>query len=143
MPYYNGQYNPTNGALATGLGVPVTLFQQTLTINASGNSGLIDMTGVSACWLSVFAAGTATGTTPTLDVYYDQQDGGGNLVTGIVHAVQITTAPGATSISFGANVNPLNGVGGGLLIAKTGRVQWVVGGTTPSYPNVTISLIGR
>ena len=142
---FTPQYNPANGALATGLGVPTVLFQSpaNTTINASGNSGLINMAGISACWLSVFAAGTSTGTSPTLDVYYDQMDGAGNLLTGIVHAVQLTAAPASTSLSFGAFINPLSGIGGGLVIAPYGRVQWVVGGTTPSYPNVTISLIGR
>jgi hypothetical protein len=143
-PTYTTQFNPLNGAMATGLGPAMPLFQQTLTITASGNSGLISMNGSSACWLSIFAAGTSTGTTPTLDVYYDQQDAAGNLITGVVHAVQLTAGPGATSISFGAAINPLGGVGGGVLLGNTGRVQWVLGGTaTPTFPNVTISLIGR
>lgn len=123
---------------------PTTIYTNTLTINSSGNSGLLNVAGFTACWLSIYVAGTSTGTSPTLDVYYDQQDAAGNLLTGIVHAVQLTAGPGSTSISFGRYINPLNSVGGGLLLASIGRVQWVLGGTvSPSFPNTTISLIGR
>ena len=128
----------------TALATPVTLFSNVNTpnISANGNSGLIDMSQVRACWLSVFAPNAPTGTTPTLDVYYDQQDANGNLVTGVVHLIQLT-ALGATSKSFGYGIGSYEGLGGGILLSSVGRVQWLVGGTSPVWNGVTISLIGR
>lgn len=123
---------------------PLTLWTATTTLTASGNSGLLDMTAVGAAWLSVYVPNAPTGTTPTLDVYYDQQDAAGNLLTGLVHIGPIT-AVGPYAASFGVGIGYIGGgaVGGGLCLSGVGRVQWVLGGTTPSFGGATISLIGR
>lgn len=122
---------------------PVTLWTQTANISANGNSGAIDMTQVSACWLSVFGPNGATGTTPTLNLFYDQQDAAGNWVTGAVAVPQITsTSAFSTFLSFGMGISP-TAPGVGMTLGALGRISWTVGGTTPVYPGWTLSLIGR
>lgn len=122
---------------------PVTLWSQTATINANGNSGPIDMTQVSACWFSVFGPNGATGTTPTLNLFYDQMDAVGNWVTGVIALPQITsTSAFSTFLSFGMGISP-TAPGVGMTLGSTGRITWQVGGTTPAYPGWTLSLIGR
>lgn len=125
--------------------MPQTLWTATVNLTASDHSPLIDMTGVSACWLSVYVPNAPTGTTPTLLVYYDQRDAAGNLLTGLVSVTGTTpiTAVGPYSKSFGIGVGSYEGLGGGIVLSSIGRVQWVLSGTTPSFPGATISLIGR
>lgn len=104
------------------------------TITASGDSGALSTSGIANGLLSVFVAGAA-GTSPNLAVYFDVQDAAGQwITTGTLTA--ITSGP---NFSF-AQLGPGSG---GYLITGTGRVRWVVTGTTPSFTGVTISLIGR
>ncbi|MFK0182073.1 hypothetical protein ACIQVR_39685 [Streptomyces xanthochromogenes] len=115
---------------------PVTVYASgTQTITASGDSGLLDTGSVANGILSVFVNGGATGTTPSLQVNFDVQDGNGNWLT-VQSLTAITSGP---NFAFGS-VGP--GSGGYILTGK-GRVRWVVTGTTPSFTGVTISLIGR
>lgn len=104
------------------------------TITASGDSGALNTSGIASGLLSVFVAG-ATGTSPSLAVYYDVQDAEGQwLTTGTL--TPITSGPNFAFAELGPG-------SGGYLITGTGRIRWVVTGTTPNFTGVTISLIGR
>ncbi|MBV6697444.1 hypothetical protein KV557_09940 [Kitasatospora aureofaciens] len=103
-------------------------------ISASGDSGALNTSGIAAALLSVFVAG-ATGTTPSLAVYFDVQDAAGQWIT----TATLTAITSGPNFAF-AEIGPGSG---GYLITGTGRVRWVVSGTTPSFTGVTMSLIGR
>jgi hypothetical protein len=105
-----------------------------LTITASGDSGALNTSGIANGLLSVFVAG-ATGTTPSLAVYFDVQDAAGQWIT----TATLTAITSGPNFAF-AQIGPGSG---GYLITATGRVRWVVTGTTPNFTGVTISLIGR
>jgi hypothetical protein len=114
-------------------------------LNASGNSGTapIDIRYVDALWLAVSATGTATGTTPTLDVYLDVRDAAGTWFTQVAHATpQLTTAAGTAAVSVGLYL-PTGTALAPMVLPEYGRVSWVIAGTTPNYPSVVISLYGR
>lgn len=122
---------------------PQVLWQETGNISANGNSGVIDMTQVSACWFSVFGPNAPTGTSPTLTLTYDQQDAAGNWIGGAIAlaTVNVTTTY-STFVSFGLGVSP-TAPGIGMTLGAVGRISWTVGGSTPVYPGWTLSLIGR
>jgi hypothetical protein len=132
----SGTYYPSARTLWTlsssGLG-------QTLT--ASGNSGatpisLMDITDV---WLAVFVAGTATGTSPTLQVQLDVQDADGNWLAQVAKTAQLTSAPNYSSVSAGLHIAGT----GSMVLPQFCRVVWTLTGTSPVYPQTSISLIGR
>jgi hypothetical protein len=111
---------------------------QTQTLTASGNSGLITLMEVTDVWLGVYVTGTATGTSPTLDVQLDLGDPDGNWFPQAAKITQLTSSPNYTSVSAGLHV------AGGLVLPRYGRITWTVGGTgSPTWPGVSISLIGR
>jgi hypothetical protein len=103
-------------------------------ISANGDSGEIDIADFERGVLSVHAI-SVTGTNPTLDVYYDQQDADGNWLLALVSLTQLTSAPNYAYAAIGAS--------GGYPMGTVGRIRWVVGGTTPVWTNVDISFIGR
>ncbi|MEV5944235.1 hypothetical protein [Streptomyces sp. NPDC051994] len=114
---------------------PVTVYAPaSQTITASGDSGALDTTSVANGILSVFVTG-ATGTTPSITVYYDVQDAAGYWLT-TQTLTAITSGPNFTFASLGPG-------SGGYILTGIGRVRWVVTGTNPSFTGVTISLIGR
>ncbi len=124
--------------------VPRTLFDLasagiSTTITANGNSAVIDLLDITDVWLSVYSAGTATGTSPTLNVQLDVQDPDGNWFPQVVKTTQITTAPAYTSVSAGLHIAG----SGSMVLPRWARVAWTVGGTSPVYPQVSICLTGR
>ena len=111
------------------------------TLTASGNSGStpISLHQVTDVWLAVYVAGTATGTTPTLNVQLDVADSDGNWFPQVAQTVQLTSTPNYSSISCGLHIAGA----GSMLLPRFCRVAWIVGGTTPAYPKTSISLYGR
>lgn len=136
-----GLYNPIARLLYSNVGdqTLTTSFAAAGTFHSNPNS-LIDLRDVADVWLSVFSNSAAGGATPTLDVYLDVQDSAGNWFTQVVHATpQLTTAAGTASASAGLHMSGT----GALVLPAWGRIAVVVGGTTPSYPSVTINVWGR
>jgi hypothetical protein len=107
-------------------------------LTTSGNSGIVNLAGAADVWLAVYVTGTSTGTLPTLDVQLDLRDPDGNWYPQAAKITQLTSGPNYTSASAGLHV------AGGLVLPQYGRVAWAVGGTgSPTWPGVSISLIGR
>lgn len=108
------------------------------TLTTSGYSGPIALADVTDVWLGVYVTGTATGSSPTLDVQLDFTDPDGNSFPQAAKITQLTSAPNYTSVSAGLHV------AGGLVLPQYGRISWTVGGTgSPTWPGVSISLTGR
>lgn len=137
---------------------PGILGQTTATITANGATQLILggvlNTGVgSNCGAWVQIQGPVTGTTPTLDLYIQDSGDGGNW-NDRVHFPQIT-AIGTWWASYGVSTgaSPVPGpIQTNTLAAATAvpgqvqprvRVSYVVGGATPSFGNVTTSVVCR
>jgi hypothetical protein len=92
--------------------------------------------------LSVSAA---SGTSPTLDVYFQQSLDGGTTFVDVAHYPQVTgtlTNPHYLNLSVGADNSIKSGVGDGTitanslgasLVSNVWRVKWVIGGTDPSF----------
>lgn len=112
------------------------------TLTASGNSGatpisLMDITDV---WLAVYAGSASSGTNPTLLVQLDVQDPDGNWFPQVAKTAQLTSAPNFASVSAGLHIAST----GSMVLPQYCRVAWTVGGTaSPTFPQVSISLIGR
>lgn len=114
-----------------------------LTTSFSGagttHSPAIYLGDVTDVWLGVFVAGTSTGTTPTLDVSLDLQDASGNWLLQAAKITQLTSAPNYASVSAGMHIAST----GSMLLPAYGRITWTLGGTSPVFPTVSISLYGR
>ena len=121
-------------------------------IAASGNSGPINVSGLpppgtlgtpnalAHFWLSL-VTGTPSGTTPTLVLHVDGIDPFGNVLPDLAAlpaGFSLTTVAGLAQASFGVSET-------GLITCAPAAIQvrWVVGGTTPNYPAVQMSLYGR
>ena len=89
------------------------------TFTASGNTADIDLSDFSAVEL-VFKVTAVSGTSPTLDLYFE----GKFEATGDYKVLASQTGITGTGTWF-ATVNPL--------IFRYVRVRWVVGGTSPSF----------
>ena len=101
---------------------------------ASGDSGPLNAKAVSRLLLSAVIT-AVSGTTPSLTVSLDMQDGAGQWITGIAALTALTDVGQAyTSIGAGLTVATLPS---GMV-----RVVWTVTGTTPSITG-SISLLGR
>ena len=92
---------------------------QTGTFTASGNTADIDLSDFSAVELE-FKVTAASGTSPTLDLYFE----GKFEATGSYKVLASQTGITGAGTWF-ATVNPL--------IFRYVRVRWVVGGTSPSF----------
>lgn len=106
------------------------------TITANGDSGAIDVSDITVGHLVVFVT-AVTGTTPTLNVFWDNQDANGNWILSLVSLTQLTAAPNYTHAVVGVP-SP-----SGYPLTAAGRIRWTVGGTNPSWTGVQMSLIGR
>lgn len=135
-------YNPVPRTLwdlkSSGLGT---------TLSVSGNSGttLIDLLDVTDVWLSLWVAGTPTGTTPTLAAQLDVQDPDGNWFTALAKTTTVnTTASGASAV---AGLHMPTAASGSAAVSwplpRWCRVAWVLAGTTPVFPGVSLCLTGR
>jgi hypothetical protein len=113
------------------------------TLSANGVSAPINLISVNDVWLTVFVAGTSTGTTPTLDVQLDVQDPDGNWFPQIAKITQITAGPGRGTAVAGLHMPNVTGTSTAIVLPSFGRVAWTVAGTTPVFPGVSIALIGR
>ena len=114
---------------------------QSTTLAASGNSGTtaLDIGESTDVWLAVYVAGTSTGTTPTLDVQLDVRDAAGNWFPQVMKVTQLTSGPGYASTSGGLHIAG----NGSMVLPRHCRVTWTVGGTSPVFPQASISLYGR
>jgi hypothetical protein len=124
-------YNPSSklawSSVTSGAGTSFAATYRSPDIN------LRDLTDV---WLAV-VVGAAAGTTPTLDVSLELKDSGGNWFPAMLVIPQITAA-GMASITGGMNNSAKP-----LVLPERGRIAIVVGGTTPSFSGVAVSLYGR
>lgn len=109
------------------------------TLTVTGVSSQIDLVNVTDVWLSVFVAGTSTGTSPTLTVALDVKDPDGNWFPSAVAATQLTSAPGHASAFAGLHMPST----AGMVLPRFARVTWTLGGTNPVFPGTSICLIGR
>lgn len=116
------------------------------TISGSGNSTAlttgsvpIDIHDATDLWLAVFAPNSPTGTTPTLNVQLDVYDYYGNLFPGVLTLTQLTTSTLKAQGSIGVHVQG----GTSLVLPAQCQVSWTVGGTSPVWPGLCISLLGR
>jgi hypothetical protein len=109
------------------------------TLTASGNTANLGIGAVTDVLLSVMATGV-TGTTPTLDVYFDMQDAAGNWIQ-VLHPTQVTAAtPSPVTAQAGLHMGSTSA----WVLTGTGRIRWTVGGTgNPSVTGVSICLHGR
>lgn len=130
-------YNPRSELLwwsqtAPGVGT-------TLKTAGTYHSADIDLRDVCDVWLAVYVAGTSTGTTPTLDVWLDLKEASGQYLLEAVHVTQLTTTPNYASASAGIHIAG----NGSMTLPQFARVTWTLAGTTPVYPNASISVYGR
>jgi hypothetical protein len=117
------------------------------TITGNGNSTSlntptntpIDIHDATDLWLAVYAPNAPTGTTPTLTVQLDVFDDFGNVFPGVLTLTQLTTSTLKAQGSIGVHVQG----GTSLVLPATCQVSWTVGGTTPAWPGLCISLLGR
>lgn len=97
--------------------------------------GVIDVSSVSN-GLLVVHVGAASGTTPSLAVFFDVQDSFGNWA-----LVSNATSVNGTAITA-AGLYAGN-LAAGTVAAYNGRIRWTITGTTPSFTGVSFSLFGR
>jgi hypothetical protein len=105
-----------------------------LTVTASGTTTDFSVRGHTTLWITAFIQ-TATGTTPSVSFYLEEQDANGHWIVTAQIGSALTTAPNYTAGFAGE-------AAGGLLAGRA-RVSWTVTGTTPHFTGVDISVIGR
>lgn len=128
--------------------VPRTLFDLSATstgttITASGNSGpaaidLLDVTDVTL----LLTVGTPTGTSPSLTVQLDVLDPDGNWIPAVTKTAALTTA-GTAAAFAGLHVPNAGPASSPFVLPRWARIAWTVVGTTPAFPQVSLSLTGR
>lgn len=107
------------------------------TVNAvTGAAGAIDLSQVSGGLLVVSTDQAPAGTSPTLAVFFDVRDAFGNWCL----TSNATAISGAVLTSSGTVYGQITS---GYTLTDLGRIRWTVGGTTPSFTNVSFSLYAR
>jgi hypothetical protein len=102
----------------------------------ANSSSAIDIHDVTNLWLAAYATGSATGTSPTVTVQLDLFDNFNNVFPAVLTLTAIAGAPGHASGSCGLNTS-------NLTLPMSCQVTWTLGGTSPAFTNVDITLIGR
>lgn len=116
------------------------------TITASGNSGMqpIDLLDVTDVTLSLYVAGTPTGTTPTLAAQLDVQDPDGNWLTAIAKTATLNAANTGALASAGLHMPSVSTTSAAIALPRWCRIAWTIGGTAgPTFPRTSICLMGR
>lgn len=107
------------------------------TTNATtGLTGAIDISRINNGLLVVTAANAPTGTSPTLAIFFDVADAYGNWC----QTSSATSIGGVVLTSSGTTYGVINN---GYQLTNLGRIRWTVGGTTPAFTGISISLHGR
>ncbi|CAM5250872.1 hypothetical protein SGLAM104S_01630 [Streptomyces glaucescens] len=106
-----------------------------ITNGVTGRTGAIDISRISN-GLLVASVGNATGTSPTLAIFFDVQDAYGNWV----QTSPATSIGGVVVSAAGTTYGVINN---GYQLTNLGRIRWTVGGTTPSFTGVSFSIHGR
>lgn len=109
---------------------PFALANQTVTASGVLGSAFSPGKNTKTAWIVCFVKNAPTGTTPSLTITYEQQDGNGNYIT----TAQLTaiTAIGYVTSQLGAPGIPLTSIA---------RVRATVTGTTPSFTGVDVSVV--
>jgi hypothetical protein len=113
---------------------------------SSGDSGAITINDVEIRNLLIRLSVTAaSGTSPTLDIFFQQSLDGGNTWVDVARFPQVTGAlsnPHYLSLSVGADNRIASSVGDGTipansigtsLVSSVWRIRWNIGGTSPSF----------
>jgi hypothetical protein len=113
---------------------------------SNGNTGAIVINDMDMENLLVRLSVTAaSGTSPTLDVYFQQSLDGGSTWVDVAHYPQVTgtlSNPHYLNLAVGASNVISSGVGDGTiaanslgtsLVSNVWRIRWVIGGTSPSF----------
>jgi len=113
---------------------------------SSGNSGAIIINDADIENLLIRLSVTAaSGTSPTLDIFFQQSLDGGSTWVDVARFPQVTAAlsnPHYLSLSVGADNRIASSVGDGTIAANSigtalvssfWRIRWNIGGTSPSF----------
>ncbi len=101
----------------------------------STSSVVLDIHDVTDLWLAAFVASAPAGTSPTLTVQVDLIDQDDNVYPAAL-ALTALTAAGHQSGSCGLHTS-------NLVLPMQCQVTWTLGGTSPEFSGVTLSLFGR
>jgi hypothetical protein len=112
------------------LGVPTN-------VTATGNSGWIEASDISALLLSLAVSGTVTGTAPTLDVLVETSDD----PAGATNVRTVGSFTQKTAAAAAGGQNERKTFAG---IDRYYRVRWTIGGSaTPTFNGVSITGEGK
>jgi len=113
---------------------------------SSGNSGVIIINDADIENLLIrLSVSASSGTSPTLDVFFQQSLDGGNTWVDVARFSQVTgilSNPHYLSLAVGADNRIASSVGDGTisansigtsLVSNVWRVRWNMGGTSPSF----------
>lgn len=105
-------------------------------ISANGQTGPLPTDQVSGATVMVTVDG-ASGTTPTLTMFFEVGDGNG-------HWYPVSPSPSLFGTNFtGAGTAAGGAVGVGYGLTEHARIRWTVGGTTPVFTGVHIRVYGN
>lgn len=135
-----GASSSVAGSLFKATGLTLTASGDTVTANTvnavTGATGPFDVSQVGSCMV-VVNVDTVTGTSPSLGIFLDAQDDLGDWL----QVSQATNISGAAQTAAGVvyGIAPATG----YILTARARLRWVVSGTTPSFNNVGLNVIGR
>ncbi|MER7813801.1 hypothetical protein [Streptomyces sp. NPDC096153] len=133
-----GGYRNNELFRATGLTLNSSTDHVTASVTnaTTGRTGAIDVSRISNGLLVVNIANAPTGTDPTLALFFDVQDAFGNWV----QTSPATSIGGVVVTAAGTTYGVINN---GYQMTNLGRIRWAVGGTSPSFTGVSLSVHGR